>query len=266
MSVENVNNSNNNINNNVMVSQRPATFRTGDVSNNRFAQEISAASERAMVDLDAIFHEAALQYDLPVDFLMAVARAESNFRPHAVSPAGAQGIMQLMPGTARHLGVTDPFDPRQSIFGGARYLRENLNRFDGDLELTLAAYNAGWPTVQRHGGIPPFRETQNYVARIMGWLNEGVEFSAGSVAVPGNIGSPNTFNLSQSSVRAANGLHRGEGIADREAAAAAANPNQTEQRDNGFDMREFTSILAQMLKMKIMNLQMGSSNRDGGFF
>ena len=262
MSVENANN---NVNNDVRVSARPAVFNTGAAGNNRFAQEISAASDRAMIDLDAIFHEAALQYDLPVDFLMAVARAESNFRPNAVSPAGAQGIMQLMPGTARHLGVTDPFDPRQSIFGGARYLRENLNRFDGDIKLTLAAYNAGWPTVQRHGGVPPFRETQNYVARIMGWLEEGREFTAGTVAHPGFMGGQNTFNLTQGTT-APNGLRRGEGIAEREAATAGASGNQTEPRDNGFDMREFTSILAQMLKMKIMNLQMGGSNNNRGFF
>ena len=264
-----INTVNNNVNNDVRVSARPATFnidRPGAASGSRFAQEISAASDRAMVDLDAIFHEAALQYDLPVEFLMAVARAESNFRPGAVSPAGAQGIMQLMPNTARHLGVTDPFDPRQSIFGGARYLRENLNRFDGDLELTLAAYNAGWPTVQRHGGIPPFRETQNYVARIMGWLEEGVEFTAGSAAHPGHIGGVNTFNLSRPTV-APNGMLRGESVAEREAAQGTeSSANRTESRNNGLDMSEFTNVLAQMLQMKIMNMQMGGSNNNRGFF
>ena len=255
MSVENTNN----VNNDMRVTQRAAVFQPGSVGSNRFDDEISAASNRAMVDLDAIFVEAALQYNLPVDFLKAVARAESNFRPNAVSHAGAQGIMQIMPRTAQHLGVTDPFDPRQSIFGGARYLRENLNRFDGDFRLALAAYNAGWPTVKRHGGIPPFRETQNYVARIMGWLEEGVEFTAGMVPHPGFRGGQNTFGLTQGVV-APNGMRRGEGIADRE--AAQAGETQTQPRDNGFDMREFTNILAQMLKMKIMNMQMGSSNND----
>ena len=249
-----------NINNNARVTERAAVFQQGVIGdNNRFASEISAASNRVMVDLDAIFREAAQQYNLPVDFLKAVARAESNFRPEAVSPAGAQGVMQLMPGTARHLGVTNSFDPRQNIFGGARYLRENLDRFDGDIRLTLAAYNAGWPTVKRHGGIPPFRETQNYVARIMEWLDEGIEFSAGMAAHPGTIGAQNTFNLTQG-IAQPNGMLRGEGRADREAAQSSA--GQAETRDNSFDMREFTNILAQMLKMKIMSMQMGSSNND----
>jgi hypothetical protein len=121
-------------------------------------------------ELDAIFAEAGRRYNLSPDLLKAVAKVESNFRPDAVSRVGAMGIMQLMPGTAKHLGVDDPFDVRQNIFGGARYLREQLDRFDGDIELALAAYNAGWPTVQRHGGIPPIRETQNYVQKVLSHL------------------------------------------------------------------------------------------------
>jgi soluble lytic murein transglycosylase-like protein len=81
--------------------------------------------------------------------------------------------MQLMPATARHLGVTDSFDPEQNIMGGARYLRELLDRFDGNLELALASYNAGWPTVMRHGGIPPFAETQAYVPRVLNLFQNG---------------------------------------------------------------------------------------------
>ncbi|MCL2610879.1 MAG: lytic transglycosylase domain-containing protein, partial [Defluviitaleaceae bacterium] len=86
--------------------------------------------------------------------------------PNAVSSAGAMGLMQLMPRTAESLGVTDPFNISQNVHGGTKYLRNLLDRFDGDLELALAGYNAGAGNVIRHGGIPPFRETQNYVPRV----------------------------------------------------------------------------------------------------
>ena len=106
---------------------------------------------------------AAARYDLSPAFLDAVARAESGYDPDAVSPAGAIGVMQLMPGTARDLGV-DPRDPRQNILGGAAYLRLLLDRFDGDIDKTLAAYNAGPGAVDRYAGVPPYRETRAYVA------------------------------------------------------------------------------------------------------
>ena len=106
---------------------------------------------------------AAARYELSPAFLDAVARAESGYDPDAVSPAGAIGVMQLMPATARDLGV-DPRDPRQNILGGAAYLRLLLDRFDGDIDRTLAAYNAGPGAVERHAGVPPYRETRAYVA------------------------------------------------------------------------------------------------------
>lgn len=106
---------------------------------------------------------AAARYGLSPAFLDAVARAESGYDPGAVSPAGAIGVMQLMPGTARDLGV-DPRDPEQNILGGAAYLRRLLDRFGGDIDRTLAAYNAGPGAVGRHAGVPPYRETRAYVA------------------------------------------------------------------------------------------------------
>lgn len=110
---------------------------------------------------------AAATHNLPEELLLAVIEAESNFNPQAVSPKGAQGLMQLMPETARFLGVTDAFDPVANIDGGARYLKAMLTRFGNDLPLALAAYNAGPAAVQRNGAIPPYAETQNYVATIL---------------------------------------------------------------------------------------------------
>ena len=113
--------------------------------------------------------ELAVRFDLSPSLLEALVWQESRWRENAVSPVGARGLAQLMPGTARYLGV-DSADPFQNLEGGARYLREQLDRFDGNLEKALAAYNAGPGRVERAGGVPNIRETQNYVAAIMGRL------------------------------------------------------------------------------------------------
>jgi soluble lytic murein transglycosylase-like protein len=99
--------------------------------------------------------------------LAAVARAESGFDPRACSPAGAEGLMQLMPGRARELGVADPYDPAESLQAGARYLRTQLDTFGGDLRLALAAYDTGPDAVLRHGGVPAYSETQAFVASVI---------------------------------------------------------------------------------------------------
>jgi soluble lytic murein transglycosylase-like protein len=121
---------------------------------NPFAAEISAAAARNGVD--------------PA-LLTGLIRAESNFNPNAKSPAGAQGLTQLMPATAAGLGVKNPLDPAQAIEGGARYLRQQLDRFGGDASKALAAYNAGPGAVERFGGVPPYQETQNYVRRVLSY-------------------------------------------------------------------------------------------------
>lgn len=132
--------------------------------------------------METIFKEASLKYNVPVNLIRAVAKAESDFRPNVVSKAGAQGVMQLMPKTAEYLGVKDPFDAEQNIMGGTKYLKELLDKYDGDTKLALAAYNAGMNNVKKYGGIPPFKETQNYVVKVMKYMNEGTSTDATYVA------------------------------------------------------------------------------------
>jgi soluble lytic murein transglycosylase-like protein len=121
---------------------------------------------------DDLIREAAAAYGVDENLIRAVMRAESSFNPTVVSPAGAQGLMQIMPELAAELGVSDPFDPRQNIMAGARYLRQLLDANRGNLRLTLASYNAGPGNVARYKGVPPFRETREYVKRITGYLAE----------------------------------------------------------------------------------------------
>lgn len=115
--------------------------------------------------------ELSVRFDLSPALIEALVWQESRWNPGARSPVGARGLAQLMPGTAKYLGV-DPDDPLANLEGGARYLREQLDRFDGDLEKALAAYNAGPGRVQQAGGVPRIRETQNYVSAVMGRLSD----------------------------------------------------------------------------------------------
>jgi soluble lytic murein transglycosylase-like protein len=118
-------------------------------------------------DLRELAAAAARRHGLDPDLVMAVVSVESGFRPQAVSPKGAQGLMQLMPKTASSLGVADALDPAQNLDGGARYLGQLLTLYGGDLTRALAAYNAGEGAVDRHRGVPPYRETRAYVKKVL---------------------------------------------------------------------------------------------------
>lgn len=117
--------------------------------------------------IEQLIEDAARRYALPRSLVRAVARAESALRPHAVSPKGAQGVMQLMPGTARELGVDNAFDPAENIDAGVKLLRLLLEKYEGRVAEALAAYNAGPGAVAKHRGVPPYRETRQYVRKIV---------------------------------------------------------------------------------------------------
>lgn len=129
------------------------------------------ATRRSPDQFRTIVKEAARKHRLSESLIFAVMRAESGFNPDACSPAGAQGLMQLIPSTARFCGVQNSFNPAQNVDGGAKYLRMMLDRF-GRVDLALAAYNAGPEAVEKHGGIPPYRETRDYVPRVMKFYRE----------------------------------------------------------------------------------------------
>lgn len=151
------------------------------VSNNSFSQVLSTVCQASgSTRYESYFQAASSTYQVPADLLKAVAKVESDFTPDAVSSCGAQGIMQLMPDTARYLGVTDSFDPAQNIMGGAKYLRQMLDRFDGDVSCALAAYNAGPGAVEKCGGVP--QNIQNYVNKVLGYAGEGVSIPARTVS------------------------------------------------------------------------------------
>ena len=132
--------------------------------------------------LDEIFEQAANQYNVPVNLLKAIGKAESDFDTNAVSRCGAQGIMQLMPKTAAELGVTDSFNAEQNIMGGTKYIADLLKKYDGDTSLALAAYNAGMNNVKKYGGIPPFKETQDYVVKVTNYMNQDLNTGTATVA------------------------------------------------------------------------------------
>jgi soluble lytic murein transglycosylase-like protein len=129
--------------------------------------QVVAEADDAELTIDEHIKEVAARHGVRADLVAAVIEAESDFNPRAVSRRGARGLMQLMPKTAKRLGVADPFDPKENIEGGVKHLRAMMDRFDNNIPLALAAYNAGEVAVIKYRGVPPYRETRAYVKRIM---------------------------------------------------------------------------------------------------
>lgn len=163
-------------NQNAVQAQSALNTKTQSTTGTSFASVMQNVQKQKSVPAgaakyDAIFEEASRTYGVSKSLLIAVAKAESNFNPNDVSHAGASGIMQLMPGTAKSLGVKNVFDPYENIMGGAKLLRDNIKSF-GSVPLALAAYNAGPGAVKKYNGVPPYKETQNYVKKIMADLGD----------------------------------------------------------------------------------------------
>ena len=135
-------------------------------------QTLPATQLSGNSDIEGLIAQVGQKYGVDSNLIRQVVLAESGFNPSAVSQAGAMGLMQLMPGTAQSYGVTNPLDPAQNLDGGAHFLRDLLDRFQGNVPLALAAYNAGPGAVEKYQGIPPYQETQNYVQKIMNGIGK----------------------------------------------------------------------------------------------
>jgi soluble lytic murein transglycosylase-like protein len=142
---------------------------SGATSTSFGTSDTKASSESG--SFESMIEQASAKYQVPAKLIEAVIKAESGFNPKAISSVGAEGLMQLMPGTARSLGVSNALDPAQNIDGGTHFLRKLMDRYDGDLTKVVAAYNAGPGAVDRYGGVPPYQETQVYVQRVLGFYN-----------------------------------------------------------------------------------------------
>ncbi len=146
--------------------ERVPTSQAESAAANPNYADVDRASSLSAAEVDASIEAAAARHNVDPNLVRAMIKVESNFNPRAVSRKGAMGLMQLMPGTARKLNVSNPFDPEQNVDAGVRHLKGLMQDFGGDLSLTLAAYNAGAGAVRRNGGVPPYAETQNYVRQI----------------------------------------------------------------------------------------------------
>lgn len=165
---------------------------------------IGTAGAGAMVvtaeKLNQAIEKAAQRHNVDPNLVRAVIKVESNFNPHAVSRKGAMGLMQIMPSTAKSLKVNNPFDPTENIDAGVRHLRQLLDSFGGNVPLSLAAYNAGAGAVHSHKGIPPYRETRNYVRQITELYGNGFNFMGGPTKAPIKVSRDAEGHLSFSNI------------------------------------------------------------------
>jgi len=167
--------------------------------------DTASAKSRSPVDLTQVVDSASSAYHLDPDLIRSVIHAESSAHPNAVSRKGAQGLMQLMPGTAVRLGVADPFDPQANVSGGTRYLRQLLERYNFDLLKALAAYNAGPLRVEQYRGVPPYRETRAYVSRVVREYNRKKIAQEKQAAAQSKARRPAKTNLKSATSRAVAG-------------------------------------------------------------
>ena len=196
------------------------TEKTEAANTDKVAASSDESESKAEVILDDIFKRASEKYDISYDFLTAVAKAESDFNTKCVSSAGAKGIMQLMPDECKEFKVTDPYDAEQNIMAAAKLLKAHLKKFDGDFTLAAAAYNAGSGAVKKYGGVPPYKETQNYVKKINKYMKEGVTVPDRTVSVANTdsyTGSGGSTGVEETaSTNVASGFDAGKSATDED--------------------------------------------------
>lgn len=191
-----------------------------NAANSYSSSQNTSSSVSCPVDLESIFTEAANTYNVSGQLLKCIAKTESNFNTNAVSSKGAVGIMQLMPQTAASLGVTNSYDARENIMGGANLISQLLTKYQGNISLALAAYNAGSGSVDTYGGIPPYAETQNYVQKVLSYMGTDI-----TIPTSYNTGS----SVADNNTSAADHNTSADNSASTEPASAAAAPAAEEQ-------------------------------------